>query len=89
MSHQFNPGDPALVIAGTLLGESVEVLHWVEPGGELKGSDGRILRLSKRSGGYLVQGRDARVVKHGFNLMPLRGDFAPEQHKAREAEPCA
>ncbi|MNJ76555.1 hypothetical protein D3C77_738630 [compost metagenome] len=22
-------------------------------------------------------------------LMPLRGDFAPEQQKAKEAEPCA
>ena len=89
MSHQFKHGDLALVIAGTLLGESVEVLHWVEPGGELEGSDGRILRLSKKSGGYLVQGRDHRVVKHGFNLMPLRGDFEPEQQKAKEAEPCA
>lgn len=92
MSHQFKPGDPALVIGGeAFLGHQVEILHWVNPGDEVKSSKGHILRLTPDAlcGGWLVECGHRRSVKLGKNLMPLRGDFAPEQQKAKEAEPCA
>lgn len=91
MSHQFKPGDMALVISGNLLGESVEVIDWVNAGEEFNTPDGRKFRLSDKSstGAYQVLGRDWGALKPPASLMPLRGDFAPEQQKAKEADPCA
>ncbi|WP_156747522.1 hypothetical protein [Pseudomonas sp. JY-Q] len=41
--------------------------------------------------GLLLGGRDAGGIDLILpeRLSPLRGDFAPEQQKAKEAEPCA
>uniref|UniRef100_A0AAU6W455 ATPase n=4 Tax=unclassified bacterial viruses TaxID=12333 RepID=A0AAU6W455_9VIRU len=91
MSHQFKPGDPALVIAGnTFLGCQVEVMSWVNPGDEITGPDGGEWRLNPQSpsGGWLVECSGGYCVKYPKSLMPLRGDFSPEQQKAQEAEKC-
>ncbi|KPB83827.1 hypothetical protein BTW15_01330 [Pseudomonas syringae pv. tomato] len=92
MSNQFKPGDLALVIGGeTFLGNQVEVQRWVNPGDEIIGPRGGIWRLnpSAPAGGWLVSCQGKLCVKLPRCLMPLRGDFAPEQQKAKEAEPCA
>lgn len=89
MSHQFKPGDPALVIGGeTFLGNQVEVKRWVNPGDEVIGPMGGLWRLdpSAPAGGWLVNCQGKFSVKLPRYLMPLRGDFAPEQQKAKEAE---
>ncbi|WP_346395227.1 hypothetical protein [Pseudomonas syringae] len=45
------------------------------------------LLASRHDGGWIDVGGIALVMEH--HLIPLRGDFAPEQQKAKEAEPCA
>ncbi|MEE4087524.1 hypothetical protein [Pseudomonas viridiflava] len=92
MTHQFKPGDLALVIGGeTFLGNQVETRKWVNPGDEVTGPMGGlwILDPSAPVGGWLVSCQGKFSVKLPRHLMPLRGDFAPEQQKFKEAEPCA
>ena len=43
--------------------------------------------LVARIGGTLMPVKDGLIAPR--YLMPLRGDFEPEQQKDREAEPCA
>ncbi len=47
------------------------------------------LSTNASSGGWMVLYGTKFAVKRECHLMPLRGDFAPEQQKAKEAEPCA
>ncbi|MFW3166298.1 hypothetical protein WBQ28_17600 [Pseudomonas syringae pv. syringae] len=102
MSNQFKPGDLAILKtseAEHLVGSVVELIEYVGSDEHLV-HDGA--RYSNRAGDrfwwvkicsgqkYLtVRG----LVSEGFcaekRLIPLRGDFAPEQQKAKEAEPCA
>ena len=103
MSHNFKPGDLALIVGSRLgaspnTGKSVELIQPVMPGGSFTTPDG----FERRSGvdypAWLVVGEglvattisDRRVCCGGAcliqerYLMPLRGDFAPEQQKSRE-----
>jgi hypothetical protein len=48
--------------------------------------EGNELSASLSSGGWVDLGGVALVEER--HLMPLRGDFAPEQQKAKEAETC-
>lgn len=45
------------------------------------------LSANLHAGGWLDVGGVALVEER--HLIPLRGDFAPEQQKSKEAEPCA
>ena len=92
MTNNFKPGDLALVIAGGHSGETAELIRYVEPGDVVVSpTSGKSyqFRPSAGVGGWLCSFRDCLAIKHEMNLMPLRGDFAPEQQKAKEAEPCA
>ncbi|WP_339069649.1 NfeD family protein [Pseudomonas idahonensis] len=101
MSHQFKPGDLALIIGAIteagrdLIGRTVELVHKA-PGGEHIRFDGRHW-LAKGKDSWIVKGDglitvfgDGRVAPSDVclcaeeNLMPLRGDFSPEQQKAKE-----
>lgn len=90
MSHQFKPGDLALTlvaIPGLIdAGVTVEVSKIILPGDRF-----RICGEPQRAVKTIVSVvRDSE--KFGFepkHLMPLRGDFQPEQQKAKEAEKCA
>jgi len=87
MSHNFKPGDLALVISGGFLGETAELLRFVLPGEEVVSpSSGKIyvFRPAAGVGGWLCRFRSEWAIKHEKNLMPLRGDFAPERQKSRE-----
>ncbi len=85
MSHQFKPGDLAIVI-GVRFPEcepNIGKVVTVESGvfqGEVWVSGDIVNRLGDRLDMLMINPR---------HLMPLSGDFAPEQQKAKEAEPCA
>ena len=92
MDNQFKAGDLALVIAGGHLGETAELIRYVQPGevvvSPTSGKEYQF-RPSAGVGGWLCIFSDFLAIKHEKNLMPLRGDFEPEQQKTKEAEPCA
>ncbi|OSN39543.1 hypothetical protein [Pseudomonas syringae] len=103
MSHQFKPGDLALIVdrraRETNVGRVVRLVEsmgfpdtyqwegitYINPRAsqvwviEVEGSP-----LETRFGGLVTRGPICE-----YKLMPLRGDFAPEQQKAKEVEPCA
>lgn len=98
MNHQFKPGDLALII-NTIkrpenVGKSCELVAFMVPGERLEFDyDGRksITHIGANPA-WLVAGDDVigSSGAAGFalvrpsHLMPLRGDFAPEQQKAME-----
>jgi hypothetical protein len=91
VSHQFKPGDVALVVSGEYLGEIADLVRFVMPGDMVVSpTTGKVyeFRPSAGVGGWLCKFRCSHAVKHEKNLMPLRGDFTPEQQKAKEAETC-
>lgn len=84
MSHQFKAGDLALVIAGIFCGEVVEVMGWVTPGQIVESRKGDLFQLTAGSdSGWHVCSRGNEGIKAPHHLMPLRGDFAPEQQKTQ------
>ncbi|QHD05517.1 hypothetical protein [Pseudomonas sp. R76] len=88
MSHNFKPGDLALVISGGYLGETAELVRFVMPGDLIVSpTTGKVyeFRPAARVGGWLCKFRCSHAVKHEKNLMPLRGRFTLEQQKAKEA----
>ncbi|UXH41606.1 hypothetical protein [Pseudomonas promysalinigenes] len=107
MSHQFKPGDLALIIGSSKgtspnIGMLVELIQKVEPDGAVDLPDGRrtfnrgplcwVVRadgaVAQMSNGDLKDIGGLTLCQEKY-LMPLRGDFTPEQQKAKEAEPCA
>jgi len=89
---RFNVGDLALSIypipsipAGTV----VELVHKLSSGEGFMGPGG--MSCTALAYGWICQrpGESRSVAYAETSLMPLRGDFDPEQQKAREAEPCA
>lgn len=86
MNHQFKPGDPALTLislghfpAGTV----VSLVELIEKGD--------IVRDEKSGKPFVANGRGWICERDGHtlaigekNLMPLRGDFIPEQPKRQE-----
>lgn len=106
MSHQFKPGDLALIVRCAIpseIGKSVEIAYEMPPGCPVIEFAGRhwVNPFSERI--WIVSGELLLVRNHakgryeisdhaaymGGDLMPLRGDFEPEQQKAKEVEPCA
>lgn len=94
MSHQFKPGDLAIIVSTgprceQNLGKVVEVVEVECPPLD----DHPICVRGDGMVGQLAGFGAVRPAHTNWcrprQLMPLRGDFAPEQQKAREAEPCA
>lgn len=91
MSHNFKPGDLALVISGGRMGETAELVRFVLPGDVVVSpAAGKVyeFRPAAGVGGWLCKFSFMHAIKHEKNLMPLRGDFQPEEQKAKEDEPC-
>lgn len=107
MSHQFKPGDLALIIGSSQgvspnIGMAVELVQILESGGLFVLPSGRRIRnagplcwVVYADGAVGQFGNGSFADVGGFTLcqeiylMPLRGDFEPEQQKSKEAEPCA
>lgn len=85
MNHNFKPGDLALTLVDlpghVRAGSCVEVHRILLAGDSFEMADGprRTLR-----DGVVVVWMDHKYVYLPSQLMPLRGDFAPEQSKSRE-----
>ncbi len=104
MNHQFKPGDLAVIVGANSLtqniGKQCELRELVTSGDFYVAPNGEVYRHDDVPcwtlvGDGLVAVVEGVVVDLGFgiheprHLMPLRGNFAPEQQKAKEAEPCA
>ncbi|MNF80646.1 hypothetical protein D3C84_628930 [compost metagenome] len=92
MSHQFKPGDPALTLKsgfGFAAMTTVTLDVFLRKGQAGRQPDSQ--PWTAPYDGWVVYRDDEDGC--GFfrpeHLMPLRGDFAPEQQKAKETEPCA
>lgn len=96
MSHNFKPGDLAIITVGLNGGCCVRLISFHDRGRvilkngmytEAKGQEWRVEgdNLVARAGvdDALISVRDGLI--HQRYLMPLRGDFAPEQQKGKEA----
>lgn len=103
MSHQFKPGDLALIVGAHTIPENVgkvcelvellapeQISTWRDP------NDGKRIQNATGIAAWVVVGDDLLswcgskgwVMADPVHLMPLRGDFAPEQRKARAVEPA-
>ena len=97
MSHNFKPGDPAIITVGLNGGCCVRLISFHTQGRvilktgmytDVKGDEWRVEgdNLVARAGSddSLIPVQDGLI--HKKYLMPLRGDFAPEQQKSREVD---
>ncbi|MGX5220260.1 hypothetical protein ACVTMO_16710 [Pseudomonas segetis] len=92
MSHNFKPGDLALTLVdrcGVPAMTQVDLVELIEPGILLAQINGRTGKFS-----YPVWRCSTSLIPEGDlvfrikELMPLRGDFAPERQKSKEADKC-
>lgn len=84
MSHQFKPGDPALTLksVGPVPEMAcVEIVKIIPCGSQIE-VDGKIYMTKIEVVEVIYQG--ANVGYKHRNLIPLRGDFTPEQQKSKE-----
>ncbi len=96
MSHQFKPGDLALVTNHTYpaaIGLCVELVsrHLVGPVDRRDPMDPGVYEQGEGDPVWVVaeiEGESDCIVWEKW-IMPLCGDFEPEQQKAKEVEPCA
>lgn len=107
MSHNFKPGDLALIVGAIRfpenIGAVVALVAYVPASGLYKSASGICMAegdswevvgdsivgaYRKRFTSEVVRTPGHAIVDPA-HLIPLRGDFAPEQQKAKEAEPCA
>ncbi|MQU61122.1 hypothetical protein GHO26_25625 [Pseudomonas helleri] len=92
MTNNFKPGDLALTLIsgfGFAAMSTVILEIFLRKGQTAQEPDGRL--FTPTFDGWVVY-RDGEPGGGFFrpeHLMPLRGDFIPEQQKAKEAEPCA
>lgn len=91
MSHQFKQGDLAMTLVSLKVlpaGSIVQLDKAINPGDNIWTKRAPLIAIGK---GWFCSHSEVgdRLPFAEKNLMPLRGDFVPEQHKAREAEPCA
>ena len=93
MSNQFKAGDLALIIRCSYeqnVGKCVELVELVPPGGIYKTSNGLVKNMAPVNVWHVVgagvQGSSGagHVQKFERNLMPLRGDYAPESSRREE-----
>jgi hypothetical protein len=100
MNHQFKPGDLALIVQAHReenIGKTVELVRFSQERWVPYGDDGYTANNSQMVPCWVVngdivtdqdfQGENVSVkqaVALECHLMPLRGDFAPEQQKSRE-----
>ena len=100
MSHNFKPGDLALIVGARSyprnIGKTCELVELLKPSqisAWLDPEDGRPVNNASGFECWLVIGnglisgiQDTRgaCLALPSHLMPLRGDFAPEQQKSRE-----
>ncbi|MGX4728047.1 hypothetical protein [Pseudomonas corrugata] len=103
MNHQFKPGGLAMIIDSRARYANVgRVVSLVESMGfptvyfwkgvEYRNTTGSQIWLIEVQGEPLEtrwSGHAMRGPICEYKLMPLRGDFEPEQQKAKEVEPCA
>ncbi|WP_213148987.1 hypothetical protein [Pseudomonas aeruginosa] len=98
---KFKPGDLALIVAcklPELVGRAVELVKLV-PAGTQDECGGRPWKNLSDISAWIVTADDLLVLTKSGNvvrdqftliaenrLMPLRGDFQPEQQKAKEVE---
>lgn len=103
MSHNLKPGDLVLIVGATTdtrnIGKTAELVELVPPQTfscfllpqGIRASHDEPHACWLLAGGSLIQ-EDASCNGFGIRsprfLMPLRGDFAPERQKAKEAQPC-
>lgn len=92
MGNQFKVGDLAMTkisIPALPAGSVVELVEAVNKDGFVHAEDGQVFIAVQD--GWLCRHPliDRSLAYAESSLMPLRGDFEPEQHKQREAEPCA
>ncbi|UTL89522.1 hypothetical protein [Pseudomonas fluorescens] len=103
MSHQFKPGDLALIVGANSLtqniGKVVELSSFVKDGDLYAGPNGGLYRHTDVDC-WVVRGEEVvfradGAVFAGFglceprHLRPIGRDLSPEHQKAKEAEPCA
>lgn len=103
MSHNFKPGDIAVIVGANSLtqniGKQCELRRFIVKGDFYIAPNGIAYQHDDVPccvvvGDGLCWIADAEPVHGDFgiheprHLMPLRGDFAPEQQKAKEGEPC-
>lgn len=98
MSHQFKPGDLALIVSKNTKETNIgRVVRLIESMGSPKEYEWEGLLYVNTKGcqvwlieveGAALQTRFSTAAKRGpiceYKLMPLRGDFAPEQQKSLE-----
>lgn len=84
MNHQFKPGDLALTLKSIGHVPEMACVEIVEilPSGTRIDVGGKIYTLKREVVEVIYLGGNAGY-KH-TNLMPLRGDFAPDQQKVKE-----
>ncbi|KPB51359.1 Uncharacterized protein ALO57_00141 [Pseudomonas coronafaciens pv. oryzae] len=93
MSHQFKPGDLALLLidVGPLAcGSAVELIKRIGAGTEVElvgGGKAECLEGSWVFSHSMIPGPGLAFAPERL-LMPLQGDPSPEQQKAKEAVPC-
>jgi len=104
VSHQFKPGDQALIVGArnypSNIGKTCELIEflgveqvstWRDPCDNLRvrNATGEPCWLVVGDGVFSgAKDSDGAALALPRHLMPLRGDFTPEQQKAKEAEPC-
>jgi len=89
MSHQLKAGDPALVIRGPNTGNCVELIVFLRPGEKVGGFEGYEggpdMQNAHSEDAWIVRFANLDVaLERPRDLMPLKGNFAPEQTKSRE-----
>lgn len=100
MSHQFKPGDLALLVCATReenIGKTVELVRFSQERWVPYGVDGYTANNAQMVSCWVINGDIVtdqdfegeniaikQAVAMECHLMPLRGDFAPEQQKSRE-----
>jgi len=105
MSHQFKPGDLALIVGARRLtaniGKTCELIEllapnrvsaWRDPADNrpVSNASGREVWLVVGEGLISsIQDTYGACLVLPAHLIPLRGDFAPELQKAQESEQCA
>lgn len=92
MSNQFKAGDLAITLKsgyGIAAMATVQLEMFLAKGKKAEEPSGNL--WTAPFDGWVVgrDGEDGFGFFKASNLMPLRGDFAPEQQKTKEAEPCA